>query len=265
MSNAPLDQEPSVGITPRTENIGAVLHALIRKLEQLHKLSHDDIAAIAATVTRVEEYRPNEDIIAQGDTPTEVHLIVDGYAARYKLVPSGSRQIMAFLIPGDLCDIQLTVLQHMDHSISALSPCTVAHLDMRAVARLIEDNKAVARAFWWSVLVDEAIVREWMVNIGRRSAERRLAHILCELLQRMRAVGLTNGDSFVLPLTQQHLADATGLSAVHLNRMMQALRATGLITTDGKKVAIHDIRGLIKEAEFEADYLHQERGQMRYP
>ena len=167
---------------------------------------------------------------------------------------------MAFLIPGDLCDVHVALLKQMDHSIGALSACKVAFIPARAISDIIEEHRGLANALWWATLVDEAISREWLVNIGRREAEHRVAHLICEMMLRSRAVGLTDDDSFDLPLTQEELADTVGTSHVHMNRTLQKLRGDGWITTNGKNVLVNDLPALMEFSGFDPTYLHQENG-----
>ena len=143
---------------------------LICKLEQFITLSDAEKQALEDATSDVKEFAPKEDIISQGDSPEHVHLLLDGWAGRYKILPEGERQIMAYLIPGDLCDVHVTLLDKMDHSIGALSSCTVLFIPRKRMTDLMRQHANISRALWWSTLVDEAILREWLVNIGRRKA-----------------------------------------------------------------------------------------------
>jgi CRP-like cAMP-binding protein len=162
---------------------------------------------------------------------------------------------MAYLLPGDFCDLYVFILKAMDHGIATLSRCKVVAIPRHRTLELTE-RPAIARAFWWAALVDEATLREWLVNIGRRSAEHRVAHLLCELLLRLRVVGLANGDRFELPLTQGALADTMGLSEVHMNRVLQSLRSAGLITLGNRTLVILDVERLMALSDFNPNYLH---------
>ena len=195
------------------------------------------------------------DLIQEGDKPSDVHLILDGFACRYKVLPDGGRHIMAYLIPGDFCDLHVFVLREMDHSLGTLSKCTVVDIPR---ARILEslNRPAIARAMWVAALVDEATLREWLVNIGGREATERVGHLLCELLFRLRAVGLVVGYSYDLPVTQRELADTMGLSDVHMNRVLQRLRSEGLITLKEGALSILDIDKLTAFSSFNPNYLH---------
>jgi CRP-like cAMP-binding protein len=175
------------------------------------------------------------------------------------VVADGSRQIVAFLIPGDFCDLHVTLLREMDHGIVALTPVKIAVVSQQIMIDLPIDRPTVGRALWRATLVDEAVLRSWVVNIGRREAFERIAHLFCELHARLTLVGLVNGGHFALPLTQEVLADATGLTPVHVNRMLQKLRTDGLITLKSGELTILDLPALQQIAGFDPYYLSRER------
>ena len=224
------------------------MNRLTRKLENLATLSEDDKRLLDDVIGAPRKVDARTDLIREGDAPDNVHLILDGFACRYKLTSEGERQIMAYLVPGDFCDLHVAILKRMDHGIATLQRgrdpvCPPA-------------RPAIARALWWATLVDEAVLREWLVNIGRREAPQALAHLLAELLFRLRAVGLAEGDSYELPLTQQELGDTLGLSTVHVNRSLHVLRTENLITLKNKSVTILDTESLFEFSGFNANYLH---------
>ncbi len=146
--------------------------------------------------------------------------MLEGFAYRYKLLPDGKRSIFAYLVPGDFCDLNIFILKAMDHSIATLSACTMVDIPRPRILELLE-RPAIARALWWATLVDEATLREWLVNMGRRDAETSIAHLFCEMHLRLKSIGLADGGEFRLPITQNELADTVGLSAVHVNRSLQ--------------------------------------------
>jgi CRP-like cAMP-binding protein len=232
---------------------------LIRKLEQFHSLSAEDKGTLNDSIHAVSDFKPGEDIIGIGERPDDVHLIIEGWAGRYKILPEGERHIMAYLIPGDFCDAHVALLRRMDHSIGALSQCKVAFMPRDKITAIINNHRQLAQALWWATLVDEAILREWLVTRTRR-ADKRVAHLICEMLLRAKAVGLTDDDSFELPLTQETLGDTMGLSTVHMNRTLQELRGHDLITSEGRRIIVHDIERLKQFADFDPLYLHQEQG-----
>lgn len=230
-----------------------MVNVLTRKLEGLATLSEADKRLLDKVAAKSRQVKGRTDLIREGEAPDDVRLILDGFACRYKLTSEGRRQIMAYLVPGDFCDLHVFILKSMDHSIATLSPCTVVDIPRADVLELTE-RPAIARALWWAALVDEATLREWLVNIGRREAPERIAHLLYELLLRLRAVGLANGDSYALPITQNEIGDTMGLSTVHVNRSLQSLREAGLITLRGRKLVILDAKRLKEFSGFNPNY-----------
>ncbi|MDR7039784.1 CRP-like cAMP-binding protein [Methylobacterium sp. BE186] len=233
---------------------------LIRKLGQFTHLSEEDRRALEdATSRKVRIFGAHQDIISEGDAPEHVNLILEGWACRYKQLEDGRRQIISFFLPGDLCDPHVFVLREMDHSIGTITPVRLAEISPDAILDLTDEHPRITRALWWEMLVKVAIQREWTVNLGQRTGLERIGHLLCELFIRLRGVGLTEGDSCLLPVTQVELGDATGLSNVHVNRVLQELRASGLIVLRGKRLTIPDLEALQRVALFNANYLHLDR------
>ena len=166
----------------------------IRKLESLAPLSEVDRAVLEKVSADARAVPSGADLIREGDAPNGVYLVMEGVACRYKLRAGGARQIMAFLVPGDFCDLDVAYLQEMDHAIGTLSACEVVRIQLETIQDLIQNHPGIARALRLATLVDEATLREWLVNVGRRSAEERIAHLLCELRLRLRAVGRSTDD-----------------------------------------------------------------------
>lgn len=231
------------------------MNRLTRKLEAFGPLPDADRLLLDEVIRPAQAVGPRMDLIREGETPHYVNLILEGFACRYKILPTGRRQIMAYLVPGDFCDLHVFILKAMDHTIATLSPCTIVKISRSRILELLE-RPAIARAFWWAALVDEATLREWLVNIGARKAEERVAHLLCELLLRLETVGLTTGTQYALPLTQAELADTVGLTGVHVNRILQRLRRDGLITLKSKRLVILDEERLKAFGGFNPNYLH---------
>jgi len=237
-----------------------MLHPLIAKFEQFTRLSAEDKDAIRrATAERVRAVPSHEDVIREGEAPKVVNLILSGWACRYKLLEDGRRQIVSFFLPGDICDFNVFVLKSMDYSLGTLTQVTLSELSRGAIERLTLDFPRVAQAFWWESLVNHSIQREWTMNLGQRTAYERLGHLFCEVFLRLRAIGRIDGDSCDLPLTQAELADATGLSTVHVNRTLQELRAAGLVVLKGRTLTIPDLAALQDATMFNANYLHFDR------
>lgn len=239
--------------------IDVMYRSVIAKLETVADLRETDVAQLRAICNHLRQVPAKCDIIAEGERPEHVHVIVDGWAARYKMLPNGTRQIVAFLIPGDFCDLHVAVLDKMDHGIVALTRCRVAYVPSSDLDALTADHDGLTKALWWATHVDEAVLRSWVVNNGRRDANQRIAHLLCELHLRMTMVGLVNYNRFSLPLTQDVLADATGLTAVHTNRTLQKLRGEGLIDLHGGMLTVLDLEKLRQVAGFDPSYLHIKR------
>lgn len=231
------------------------MNILTRKLENFGRLIDEDRAFLDEVVKTVRRVPARTDLISEGDAPSDVHLILQGFACRNKITPDGDRQIVAYMVPGDFCDLHVAVLGQMDHSISTLSDCEVVDIPLRVVETMTAKPRLV-RALWWATLVDEGTLREWLVNLGTREARQKVAHVFCELLFRLRSVGLAPGNEYRLPITQRDLADTVGLSNVHLNRAVQSLRADGLIEFENKLLTIRDFKRLAEISHFNPNYLH---------
>jgi len=234
------------------------MNPLIRKLSNYADLSEGDRIVLERLAQKPQQFPAHTDLIREGDPTDGLCLILTGWACRYKGLPDGERQIMAYFIPGDLCDQRIFILKRMDHSIGTITSATVAVIPAETVIDLTDQHPRLARALWWSTLVDEAITREWVVNVGQRNALARVAHLICEMFVRVRAVGLVEGLSFGFPVTQTELADTVGLTLVHTNRMLRDLRAAGLIAWKGKRLTILDLERLANLSMFNPNYLHLE-------
>lgn len=231
---------------------------LIRKLCNIIDLSDQDRQALASMCDDMREVQEGTDIISDGDRTEHVHLILEGWAYRYKILEDGSRQITAFLIPGDFSDMHVAVLGEMDHNIGTLTSTKVCYISHGRMNELVE-RPQIARAFWWATLVDEAVLRAWIVNVGRRDAYQRIAHILCEMHLRLDSIGMVEDSGFALPLTQEELADAAGITSVHANRTLQRLRREGLIEYRREQLTIPDVQRLQEASGFDPRYLHLAR------
>ena len=235
--------------------------ALIRKLEAIASLTAEERAALLRLPMRLQTVPPHHDIVVEGDTPSECCLVVEGFVCRYNLTAEGKRQIHSFHIPGDIPDLQSLHLTVMDHSLGTITASKLAFMAHEDLRRLIRDHPRLGDLFWRDTLIDAAVFRQWMVSMGRRSAYSHMAHLLCELLVRLRAVELVEDHAFRLPVTQVDLADALGLSPVHVNRVLQELRGNGLITLRGSAVHVLDWDGLQQAGEFDPAYLHLKKKQ----
>lgn len=233
------------------------LEPLIRRLESIAPVSDEERQAIAALPITVRDLRADQDILRDQDRPSQCCVILEGFACRYKLLPGGRRQIVSFHIPGDIPDLQSLHLEIMDHNLGTVVASKVAFIPHETVRLFLRAHPRIADVFWRETLIDAAVFREWVVNVGRREAYGRIAHVLCEVYVRLRAVGLVNGQSYLMPVTQAELGDATGMSTVHVNRTLQELRRDGLISTPRSgQVVIERWDGLQKAGEFDQTYLH---------
>lgn len=232
----------------------------LRKIELATDLTDGERAALERLLTKTVEFAPGQDMASEGQKPNFSTVMLEGLACRYRSLPNGSRQIISFQIAGDWADLHSYFIQTMDHSVGAITRCKVAQIPHPLVRETIETCPRLGQAMWRDTMIDSAVFREWVVNIGRRDAYERVAHLLCELHARLEAVGLTNGYSYELPLTQTDLADCVGVSTVHVNRVLQKLRGEGLISFGGKSVIIHDWKRLVEVSGFNPGYLHLHEG-----
>lgn len=211
--------------------------------------------AVLNAVVREKVWKPRSDVLRQGDVPKIAHVLLDGYTYRYRLLNDGRRQITALLVPGDVCDLEAVMRGRADYGVATLTRCTLGEIPAEMVADPTRLGPEMSQALWRRLLRDEAVSREWLVSVGRRSALERVAHILCELRVRLEAVGLANGPELEVGFTQLELADVLGLSAVHINRTLQELRRTGLIQLSGGTLSILDVPVLEAVAGFDPTYL----------
>jgi CRP-like cAMP-binding protein len=238
------------------DTIHAQTIALIRKLESTAPFAPEEKAALLRLPLRLKAMPAHQDIVREGDTPTESCLIVNGFAYRSNLTGEGKRQILSFHISGDIPDLQSLHLDVMDHSLATLVPSQLAFIQHDDLRTLMRSHPRLGDLLWRDTLIDAAVFRQWMVGLGRRDAYGRIAHLLCELLVRLRAVELVEDHAFTLPVTQAELGDAFGLSTVHVNRVLQDLRGNGLITLQGGSLKVLDWERLQRAGEFDPTYLH---------
>jgi CRP-like cAMP-binding protein len=235
---------------------------LIRKLESIFTLSDDERQALETLPMQIVALKENQDIVRVRDRPSRSCLILSGFACTYKVTGDGKRQIHNFHIPGDFPDLQSLHLQVLDNSLGTLTPCTVGFITHEALDKLCERHYRIAKALWRENLIEGAIFREWMTSIGQREAYPRIAHLLCEMLVRLRAMGLANDYSCNWPITQAEIGDALGITTVHVNRVLKELRADGLIELKGERLNIPDWEKLKEAGDFEPTYLHLESHQV---
>jgi CRP-like cAMP-binding protein len=234
-------------------------NVLIRRLESIFTLTDDERHALGTLPMQVVVIKEAQDIVREGDVPSRSCLLLSGFACVYKVTGNGKRQIVSFCIPGDIPDLQSLHLEVLDTSLGTLTLCRVGFITHDALRDICERYPRIAAAFWRETLIDAAIFREWVLNVGQREAYSRMAHVFCELFVRLRVVGLAEDHTCDLPITQAEFADALGVSTVHINRVLQEMRAHGLIQTKGAQVTIPDWETLKRAGDFDPTYLHLKR------
>lgn len=237
----------------------------VEKLRGFADLETADVTALEAATSATRILAPKQDLIREGDQPGPVFVVLGGWACRYKILPSGGRQITAFLIPGDCCDLHIGMLAEMDHGIQAVTHAVVATVSRTDMDQLMATHPKISRAMYISQLVDEGTLRSWIVSMGRRSSLERVAHLMCELYLRASTIGAATDHSLTLPLSQIVLADALGMTPVHINRILRQLRTTGAMELRRGSLEILDARKLVQIAGFDENYLHRRARQgVRY-
>ncbi|MFG1465308.1 Crp/Fnr family transcriptional regulator [Xanthobacter sp. DSM 24535] len=227
---------------------------LVRRLQHYDHLSADECHLLETLPSHIVEIPSGEDAVREGNRPGVSTLVLSGYCARYNLSEDGHRRITALHICGDFVDLHGFILRKMDHSVGALTDCRFACVDHAVVKELTRTHPHITRLFWLSTLVDAAVHRQWLA-ISHASAEKRAAHLFCELFVRNASVGLATDDSYWLPITQVDLADALSISKVHMSRTMKSLRARNLITWEDDRLTISDWQALAAFADFDSTYL----------
>lgn len=229
----------------------------VQKLTNLADLVTANIAALSELTAQPRKYEAKQDMIREGDAPGPVFVVLSGWACRYKILPNGTRQIMAFLLPGDCCDLHVGILAEMDHNLQALTACNVALIQGDRMESMLEQHPAIARAMYKAQLIDEGILRAWIVSMGRRNSVERVAHLMCELYLRSIAINSSNEVDF--PISQIVLADALGMTPVHVNRILKELRVAGAMTLKRGHLSIIDPVRLVQIAGFDENYLHRRK------
>jgi CRP-like cAMP-binding protein len=236
-----------------------VLEPMLRKLELWHHLEDNERHAVLGLPHTVRHLNPNQIMIWDGDRPQHTCMIVDGFACRHKVAGSGARQILSIHMKGDLIDLQNSLLGVADHNVQMITKGSIAAIPVEAIREIAFRIPAVGMAMWYETLVEGSIFREWVLNVGRRNAFTAIAHLLCELALRMEVAGLGKANSYQLPLNQEQLADAAGLTSVHVNRTLMKLEEEGYIRRNKRIIIIDDWQTLAKVADFEPRYLHLRR------
>jgi CRP-like cAMP-binding protein len=242
-----------------SENSQHVLAPLVRSLSLREDLSAADQAAILALPFSRRRLDPGQYIVWDGDKPQNSCLLLSGYAFRHKHAGNGGRQILSFHMKGDLVDLQNSLLGNADHNVQMLTSGEVAMIPAENIREVAFSYPNVGMAMWYETLVEGSVFREWVLNIGRRDARTRIAHLLCEFALRLKVAELGDQTVYELPITQEQLADAVALTSVHVNRTLMKLQQDGLIKRTKRIISIVDWTALAEVADFEPRYLHLER------
>jgi CRP-like cAMP-binding protein len=239
----------------------AVPNRFVSKLQGFGDLSAGDIESLKRIVVKVRTTPAKTDLIREGDKPSHVIVVLEGWAQRYKILPNGTRQIMAFLMPGDCCDLHVGMLAEMDHSIQTVTTARIASVPSQEMDHLLDRHHNIQRAMYRAQLADEGTLRAWIVSMGRRTSIERVAHLMCELYLRASRIGLVlAAEQFELPLSQVILADALGMTPVHINRVLKELRLQKAMTIRRGSMVIVNPLLLAQIAGFDENYLHRRLG-----
>ncbi|TVP51241.1 MAG: Crp/Fnr family transcriptional regulator [Halomonas sp.] len=245
-----------IGTNQAGFNIKNYIKPLMSKLNNFQAHTAEDIKLLENAVSNERSFGKDEDVIQEGDKSRHVYLVVKGWVSRYRLNMHGKVQTLNFHIPGDFCNLHTNLAHCIEYSIGTVAPSVIAYIPHERIEEISRENHRLARSFNWLAFNEFSILQEWLLNVGSRPSHQRLAHLICELLIRVRAAGLTEDHHFYLPLTQAQLSEAMGITVVHTNRVMMRLRAEGLITFEGRRVEVTDWPGLKKYADFKVRYLH---------
>jgi CRP-like cAMP-binding protein len=241
------------------------LEPLVEKLVYRSDLDAGDRAAVMALPFTLKTMERSSFIVRERELATHSCLMLSGYSVRSKLVAAGHRQIVAIHMKGEVVDLQNSMLKVADHSVQMLTPGKVALIPREAIVRLTLERPKIGQAMWIDTLVDASIFREWIANVGRRDARTRIAHLLCEFALRLKSAGLGDETQYELPMTQEQIADTTGLTPVHVNRSLKALEQQGLIRrTTARAIQIGDWRKLADAGDFDSNYLHMRHDDLAF-
>lgn len=234
-----------------------MVNRFIDKLSALASFSAKDISALTAATAGARQVPAKQDLIREGDRPGPVFVILEGWSYRYKILRDGTRQILAFMMPGDSCDLHAGLLAEMDHGIQTIVPSVVATIERAEMDALLDRHPSIARAMYVAQLVDQGTLRAWITSMGRRTSVQRAAHLMCELYVRATSIGLPLDGVVRFPISQLLLADALGMTPVHLNRVLKELRERGVMKLSRGNLSITDAAQLVSIAGFDENYLHR--------
>jgi CRP-like cAMP-binding protein len=233
----------------------SALQTFVDRLNRRSSLAGEEAAAILSLPATPAQVRANRDFVSMGEETDHACLIVEGLVGRFGQTKGGARQITAMHIPGDMADLHSVVVPKAGSALQALSTTTILRIPHRSIRAIAHEYPSVAEAFWRECVVDAAILSQWVVNVGRRDALARTAHLLCEMALRYQEIGRAAGLSFDFPATQMQLADCLGLTAVHVNRTLKAMKETGVVRVVRHTVQIVDWPRLTEIGDFDPVYL----------
>lgn len=233
-----------------------IMAAMLRKFETRASLDQGDRDAFLALPFRKQTVEANIYLVREGDRPDRSCVVLQGFVVRHKVTETGRRQIISMHVAGDFIDLEGALLNVADHNAQTTTRCEVAFVARSAIRELIVSYPRIGMAMWVDTLIDSSIFREWIVNVGQRDARSRVAHLLCEFARRLEVAGLSDAAEYSLPMTQEQIADATGLTSVHVNRVLQQLIRDDLIKHANRRITIPDWEKLRKVAGFNENYLH---------
>ncbi|MBC3940945.1 Crp/Fnr family transcriptional regulator [Sphingomonas albertensis] len=237
-------------------NAAAPLEKMIEKLAMRSSLLDGDRAALISLPHSIASYDPGSYIIRDGDIAVRCIVLISGFAFRHKITRHGGRQIVSIHMPGDIINLNNIHIGLSDYNVQAVTSCTAVTIPVKDLQELLIDNSAISAAFFTISLVEASSYREWMLNLGRRDARGRVSHLLCEFAVKLDTLGIGPGQSYDLPMTQEQIGDAVGLSAVHVSRTLKSLAQDGLITMNKRGIGLPNWNRLKDEAGFNARYLH---------
>lgn len=242
-------------------NSQAQLLPFLARLERHSSLSQQDKKAILELPCSVRSVAKGTVLVSQGDSPNECRVLLSGFLYRHKLTGEGNRQIVSVHIPGEVVDLHNSFLKVADHNVQALTDAQVGLVPRADIRRMNVEHPAIARALLVETLIDSSILREWMLNLGRRDSRTRIGHFICEMALRLEAAGLSRRCEYIIPMKQEEIADAMSLTQVHVSRSLKSLCEAGLISRDRRCIRIQDWRRLTESADFQPDYLHLDRAE----
>jgi CRP-like cAMP-binding protein len=234
-----------------------MIGALVERLYSSSTPSSEDIEAIRSLPLFIKQVEAHHFVVREGERPTHCCLVAAGFCVRTKTTGDGKRQILSIHIPGEIPDLQSLHLAVMDHDLVTLTPATLGFIEHHTLREMLRRHPSLADLFWRDTLIDAAMFREWIVNVGQRPAPSRLAHVVAELHERLKSIKQIDGNTFEMPLTQEQIGEALGITAVHANRVIRQLRQEGILEFSRGRVTILNQQALLELADFDGRYLHQ--------